>query len=489
MAWIALDIGSSQWKAGLFSDTGQELSVARCPIPLTPDQQGRRVVPVAQVMPTLQKLMALLPGDGKLAARGIAISGMAEGGVLLQRQNNAPISDLLPWFDQRGTKPYQRVMKEGLIAPRFLKTGLPSNPKYSLFKIMALLDESGLSAAQTRWLGVPEYIAHVLTGELASEATLAARSYAFDIHTRRWDAQLLSQLGLDARMFAGIVQAGQIMGTLKPTVADRLGLASNLPVALCGHDHLCAAEGAGVLKQGGLYASAGTAQVLVRSFNNAALSGKEETTGLSYGPRPAEGLCVLGAIQSAGGSVNLFNRLFFEGDSFDAMLAEGENIQNAVAQVLYFPYLAGSGPPRMVSAAKGGIMGLEMASTKAEVLLALYQGLAFESRVILEAMGKPAQQIVICGGLTAHTAYLQLLADSLNLSVEVPSCQEGTLYGAAALMAQAAGGAFSEINMDTVYLPNQNRSSVLLDLYTKAYLPLRQVQLDYYDNEGDAPKN
>lgn len=216
MAWIALDIGTSQWKAAVFAKDGHMLSIVRSPIPLTADAKGYRVVRPDTVLPAVLELLKALPLAHKRAARGIAVSGMAEGGLLLNKKSLQPETDLLPWFDNRAAETAAQLEQWGLFSKQFTVTGLPFSPKYSLFKILALLEETGLRANDVLWAGVPEYIAYLLTGSLASEPTLAARTYAFDIRKGQMDAQLLEDLGLSPQIFPPLVSSRGEDGHFEP---------------------------------------------------------------------------------------------------------------------------------------------------------------------------------------------------------------------------------------------------------------------------------
>lgn len=480
--WIALDIGSSQWKAGAFTADGREQAVARIPIPLSRERSGYQTVRADAVFPALCGLLNALPESARRSACGLAVTGMAEGGLLLHAGSHRPASALLPWFDSRATGLFERLRGEGRLTGRFPVTGLPDSPKYNVYKLLALLQETGLSPHGALFLGAPEFAAFLLTASLATEATLAARTHAFDIVSLAWDEGFLRSLGLPASVFPPVKPGGLAMGALTAQVARNTGLPEGLPVALCGHDHLCAAYGARAVEENSLYCSAGTAQVLLKPLPGHALDAGDQATGLSFGPAPGGGLCALGAIQSAGLSLNLLNSLLFPGEEgFAALLSEADGFQPAQGGLLYFPYLAGSGPPRMLAGARGAFIGLDADTTRAQLLHAVYQGLAFESRVILDAAGGGASRLLVAGGLSAHPGYLRALADTLALEVVVPSCREGTLLGAARLMASRAGQDFSPLPPGASLKPDARRVEALDRVYRRHYLPLRQAQLDFYE--------
>lgn len=480
MAWLAFDIGSSQWKAGLFDKKGQEIAIALSPIPLTIDSRGNRVVKAGHIIETLGLLMSQFSGQQLSNVDGIAGAGMAEGGLILNRSTKRPISDLLPWFDTRGKAVHEYLTATPYFNTRNTITGLPESPKYSVYKLLALMRELNIQQEDSLWCGAPEYIACLLTGTPVTDPSLAARTDVFDIEKASWDTVALKELGLSASIFPPVLPSGSISGTLSDDMAKYLQLKSGIPVAVCGHDHLVAASGAGTFEDDSLYCSAGTAQVLVKGKKEKHLSYEDLRSGLSFGPSPMGGLCVLGAIQAAGASLNMMKSIMYQNNGFKQLLHDSIERPNPAGNLLYFPYLMGSGPPMMNPNMKGAFIGLELSTQKTDMINAVYQGLAFESRIIVEAMGGTSTRMTLSGGLSAHPMYLKALANTLGVTVEVPLCQEGTLYGAARLMARQLAADFAPLSIKTQVNPDTADAASITTIYQKKYLPLRQALADYY---------
>lgn len=486
MAWLALDIGSTHWKAGVYDDDGGEALVSRFPIPLCQDAAGNRAVPADTVRQSLARLVRGVPEASRRTIRGVGVTGMAEGGLLLDRESLKPRSGLLPWFDRRAEGVFRRLENDVRFAGRYAVTGLPKAQKYSIYKILALLEETGLPQGRALWLGAVDYAAFLLTGRPATDPTLAARTYAYDIIEKRWDTAFIESLGLDPGMFPAVLQGGSPAGALTEEAAAETGLPAGIPVSVCGHDHLCAAFGARAFEEGGLYCSAGTAQVLAAKKPGRELSETDQKTGLSFGPEPGGGLHVLGAIQSSGGSVSLMNSLLYREEGFVEYLQEAGQSALLPGELLYFPYLAGSGPPHMDSGARGAFIGLTAGTTRGDLLQAVYQGLSFETRMIMDAGKVQANEMAVSGGLTEHPLYLKTLADALGLMVRVPACREGTLYGAARLIAREAGRDFMPLAWSVSHEPDPESSRRYAWAYENRYLPLQRALGVFCSGQGGA---
>ena len=93
----------------------------------------------------------------------------------------------------------------------------------------------------TKWLSVCDYVVYLLTGNLVTDPSFAARTYLYNIKDGEWEADLLEKYDLHIRNLPVVIPSGSIAGTLKGT---------DIPVALCGHDHICAAYGMQLTESG-----------------------------------------------------------------------------------------------------------------------------------------------------------------------------------------------------------------------------------------------
>lgn len=455
---LSFDLGTTNWKAAAFTATGDLAGLCSIPTPVTAEDGHPCYNPAA--MP--EHLAVLLQGfDAQLLHQVelIAFTGMAEAGLLVDKASLAPRSSIWPWFDRRALPLFERVKDTPLFAGRSAATGLPLGFKYGVFKLLTLLEAGLFDPQAMQWAGLISYAASLFTGELCEDHTLAARTLCLDIHTCQWDEAFLDALGLSPANLPRLVASGTVAGHVKQTM---FGLRAGIPVAICGHDHVCAAHSVDALRQGHCFLSTGTAQVMLRPVDQI-----RPDTGLSYGPSPT-GMpyTCLGSIQSAGGSINYWKNLLYPTDGYGVLMQEAALA--SPGQVMYFPFLAGRGAPRLDPHARAALIGMGEDTSRGAVIAAVYAGIAMETRFVLEQMGMP-QQLVCLGGLTRHEGYLHALADVTGAQVALPAMDEGTLYGAARL---ASRDALPPLQTARTIRPDALRHAQHTRYYTQRYLPL-----------------
>lgn len=464
---LALDLGTTNWKAALIAPEGRATALAAIPTPMTEEDGHPCYDPIA--MPGhLRSLLNQLP---TLEVERIALTGMAEAGVMLRREGLQPLSMIWPWFDRRALPLFEKVKDSAPFAGREGVTGLPNGFKYGIYKYLTLLQSAPIAPEKTLWCGLVAYAAHLLTGEIAEDMTLAARTACLDIRAenRVWDADFLANLGLTAANFPRITAPGASVGVTKGT---DFGLKAGIPVHIGGHDHVCAAHAVDALATGRCFLSTGTAQVMLRPADAI-----DASTGLSYGPCPDYGTgaagmpyTCLGSIQSAGGSINYWRKLLFPGEDYAVLMQEAAAA--SPSRLIYFPYLAGRGAPHLDPHARGGLIGLTDDATRGEIIAAVYEGIACETRAVLHSMGHaPGEGIICLGGLTRHETYMQTLADVTGSPVHVPAVDEGTLYGAARL----AEPSLPPLAIARTYVPDARRHAWWTRRWETRYLPMTHL--------------
>ena len=458
---LSLDLGTTNWKAAVFSQAGELLALARIDTPVA-TEDGFPCYDAHAVPDNLSRLLGQISEELLGEVRHIALTGMAEAGLILDRQTLAPLSSVWPWFDRRGLALFDRVGKQPPFAGREAVTGLPNSFKYGVYKFLTLLETGRYDVRRCLWMGFVAYAACLLTGETAEDVTIAARTYALNVHTRDWDDDFLQALSLTRENLPRLVAPGETVGVLKQ---EMFGIPAGTPVSIGGHDHVCAAHACGLLESGGVFLSTGTAQVMLGARGTC-----ESESGLSYGPSPAGApYTCLGSIQSAGGSINYWRKLLFPGEEdYGTLIREAQEAPNPTS-LTYFPYLGGSGAPHLNPHARGALLGLSDSTTRGEIIAAVYEGVALESRYLLSHM-EGCNALICMGGLTRHRRYIQTLADVTGLPVSVPGMDEGTLYGAARLAAD-----LPPLQAEWTCQPDPQRHAYWTHMYNNRYLPIMKA--------------
>ena len=192
---------------------------------------------------------------------GVGVAGMAETGVLLDARGR-PVGPAIAWHDSRGADEAAAISAD-LGAPEFeTRTGLPASALCTLSKLRWQRSHLPGPGAAVRWLGVPEWVARSLGAAEVAELSLASRTGLFELRERRWWADALAWLGVEAGFMAEPVPAGTPVGR----VGDALPGARDAVIVIAGHDHVAAMVGAGADRDGDVLHSSGTSDVFVRTI-------------------------------------------------------------------------------------------------------------------------------------------------------------------------------------------------------------------------------
>jgi sugar (pentulose or hexulose) kinase len=491
---LGLDIGTTHCKAGLFEPDGRLIAAASRWMVVKRDPDGSQWFDPEQVWQ--QSTAAARQVLGQAGARwvgAVGVASMAESGLLVDPASGRPYSALLPWFDPSATPQAEQLRAAGDPLERFLKTGLRPNFKSSLAKILWLREKEGALPEGALWLSAADYIAYRLTGCLATDASLAGRTYAFDLERRAWDSAWLERFGLGDSLFPPILPSGAPLGEVLPGAGEQIRLAPGAPVAVCGHDHVVAAFAAGAVEPGLVFDSMGTAEALLGALPARPLGEAEFRSGLVFGPHvvPRRNYW-MGGLSASGGSLEWLRSLLGEPAlDYRQLQALLEEAAPGPTGILYFPYLAGSGSPHTDLHVRAAFVGLDARHGRAELLKALLEGTAYEAEFIRRAAqpiaGLPIERLTMSGGGARNPAWLQIKADVSGCRLEAPVMPEATLLGAALLAgvgaglfpdhrAALAGLAQSETR---VYLPDADSHFAYQQFFEQGFLalqaPLREV--------------
>lgn len=267
---------------------------AVAPTPFATDERGVEM-DVDDLRRCVGQVLAGL-GDGprrRVVAAGVA--GIAESGAPLDRSRR-PLARVIAWHDGRGHE--QVALVEERFGPGLaLRTGERLRAVSTAAKLGWLLAH-GVQEVD-RWLGVPELVLLALTGEEATEYSLAARTGCYDVTARTWIPEVATLLGFDVAVFAPVRPAGTAMGRVTPAGAALSGLPEGIPVTVAGHDHLAGMGGAG-LGRHDMANSVGTAETIVARTADlpdiAAAMGRRVAVKLF--PRGTEWSVLVGAVRA-----------------------------------------------------------------------------------------------------------------------------------------------------------------------------------------------
>ncbi|WP_243795208.1 L-fuculokinase [Saccharopolyspora gloriosae] len=264
-AVVGVDVGSTEIKVLVADRRGGTLSLRRTPTDWRRASRGHSELPadvlLARVLSTVSSAVQVAERSARgLRVAAVAVTGMAESGVLLDRQGT-PLHPIIAWFDQRGGA--ELTALPGDLTREFsAHTGLPLSPLCSFAKLNWLVEQGLPPREAGRWLNVPEYVAHALGAAAITEPSLASRTGLLDQATQQPWIPALDHLGLAASVLPPLTPAGTPIGKVEhPGVPESV---RGAVLGVAGHDHPVASVAGGVWHGEHLFDSCGTSEALLR---------------------------------------------------------------------------------------------------------------------------------------------------------------------------------------------------------------------------------
>lgn len=485
---LALDMGTSHTKAGLFSTDGNLVQVARRAVSTCHHRTGYAYFDPDETWGAAIQTIKEVTRDFHIAEIAcVGIASMAETGLLINNQTGEPRTPLIPWFDTAATSHVETLINAAQPLERFCRSGIHPNFKSSLAKLLWLRKENATMIPGTTWLSMADFIAHRLSGKMATDYSLGGRTYAFRIDRNTWDEEWLDNLGFNVDLFPPALPSGQPVGEVTRAAGCETGLVPGTPVSICGHDHVCAAFAIAGLDSSKILDSMGTAEALVGSFPKQRLGEGEFQSGLVFGRHVAgDGFYWMGGMSASGASLewlrNVLGNSALKYQDIERVL---EQSPPGPSGIIYFPYLSGSGSPHTDILVRAAFMGLTLNHTQADLIKSVLEGTGFEAEFIRQAaqqiLAKQISTISASGGGTSLQRWMQIKADISGCRIEVRDVQEATLLGAALVSGIGSGiypdagasiSALQNFPMKT-YLPDDVQKHAYQAIYQQGFLPLQ----------------
>ena len=446
---LALDQGTTSCRALVFDADGAVVSVAQQPFPQHYPRPGWVEHDAGEILDTQLAVARDALRRARLDAAdlaGLGLTNQRETTVLWDRASGRPVHRAVVWQDRRTADRCRRLVDDGLEPHIRATTGLRADPYFSGTKLAWLLDAvDGARDAAARgdllFGTVDTWLLWHLTGGRdgglhATDVTNASRTMLFDIRRGTWDDTLLDALGVPRAVLPEVRPSSGSFGetTALGGTVPILGVAGDQQAALFGQ--ACLAPGLAKNTYGtGCFLLLNTGRTPVASAH-----GLVTTVAWDLGDGPEYAL--EGSVFVAGAAVQwLRDELRLLDTAPDSAYFAGKVEGNGGVYVV--PAFAGLGAPYWAPEARGAVFGLTRGTTKAHLVRATLESLAYQTRDVLDAMtadaGLALQSLRVDGGAAANDLLMQFQADVLGVAVERPASVETTAFGAAALAGLAAG--------------------------------------------------
>lgn len=455
---IALDQGTTSSRAIIFDAAGSPVTIAQYPFPqIYPEPGWVEHDPMVILETQLRALAEAFEKSGLSPTdiAGIGITNQRETTIVWDKNTGKPVYNAIVWQCRR-TAPICDQLKESGIGEYIReKTGLLIDAYFSGTKIKWILDniDGARERAESGELlfgNVDSWLIWNLTGGKAhvSDYSNCSRTMIFDIDELKWDETLCEKLGIPMSMLPEPVPSSMIYGHVAPGLTG-LEMLAGIPVCGSAGDQAAALIGQGCINRGQAKNTYGTGCfTLLNTGDQSVRSNSGLVTSVAWSINGKTTYALEGSVFNAGSSIQWLR----DEVGMLATSSECEALATSVPDnggVYLVSAFTGLGAPRWDMYARGAIVGLTRGSTKAHIVRAALEGIAYQVKDLLDAMEKDAGEelsvLRVDGGASVNNFMMQFQSDILRKPIDRPQMVETTAFGAA-FLAGLATGVWSDIS-------------------------------------------
>ena len=437
--YIGIDLGTSGAKFLLVAADGTILAENTQTYPVFYPRSGwSEQNPEDWFAAALRGLKELLQGQDKAAVKGISFGGQMHGLVALDKDDGV-IRPAILWNDGRTeqqTAYLNRIIGKEKISAY---TGNIAFAGFTAPKILWMKRNEPENFKKIARVMLPkDYLAYRLSGRFCTDVSDASGTLLLDVKNRRWSPEMCAVCGISEQQLPELFESFEPVGTLKGEIAEELGLSAGVRVIAGAGDNAAAAVGTGVVGEGGCNLSLGTSGTL---FVSSRAYKEDKVNALHSFCHADGGWHLMGCILSAASCNAWWSDKILQTEDYareQAGLEEflGEN------SVYFLPYLMGERSPHNDVNARGAFIGMRPDTSRGQMTLAVLEGVAFALRDCLEAARKNGVRIgrtMLCGGGAKSPLWRKIVANVMDLPVDLPQTEQGPSFGAAMLAMVGCG--------------------------------------------------
>jgi glycerol kinase len=370
---------------------------------------------------------ALQAAGASVAAVGLANQG--ETVLRWDRGSGRPLGPALSWQDRRAVSVTRDLEPQ---AERLTElTGLPLDPYFAAPKMAWLRREQGDEGVVTT---VDAWLNQRLAGAFVTDAATASRTMLLDLERTAWSEEACSLFALDAAEQPEIVDCDAAVGE-----TDAFG--EPLPVTGLAVDQQAALFAESCFELGDAKCTYGTGAFILANVGEQIIRSQAGLAAcVAWRLGGTTTYCLDGQVYSAGSAVSWLEQLELLSGA-----TELDAIGAVETDVLFVPSLAGLGAPFWAPEARGGWLGLSLATRRDDLVRAVIWGIAAQVTSLAKAMegdiGRPLERLRVDGGLTRSAALMQAQADLVQAPVELYPSADATALGVGALARLGSGAA------------------------------------------------
>ncbi|MFV0557736.1 MAG: glycerol kinase GlpK [Enterococcus sp.] len=446
---MTIDQGTTSSRAIIFNQQGSALGSSQKEFPQYFPESGWVEQDANEIWSSVQSVIAGAFIDSGLRATditGIGITNQRETTVVWEKATGLPIYHAIVWQSRQSAEIADQLIQKGYQELIHRKTGLIIDAYFSATKIRWILDH--VEGAQARaekgellFGTIDSWLLWKLTDGAVhlTDYSNASRTMLYNIGELNWDQEILSLLNIPQVMLPEVRSNSEIYGYTK----EYHFFGGQVPIAGMAGDQQAALFGQLAFEKGMVKNTYGTGAFIVMNTGaTPQFSQNNLVTTIAYGMNGHLTYALEGSIFVAGSAIQWLR----DGLEIIASASESETLAQKATdsdEVYVVPAFTGLGAPHWDSAARGAIFGLTRGTTKAELVKATLQSVAYQTRDVLDTMRQETKMEIpvlkVDGGAAKNNLLMQFQADILNTKVERAANLETTALGAAYLAGLALG--------------------------------------------------
>lgn len=440
MLYIGIDLGTSAVKLLLMDEKGGIRKIVTKEYDLFfPNPGWSEQKPEDWVTAVEDGVHELIEGEDASLVAGIGAGGQMHGLVVLDKDDRV-IRPAILWNDGR-TQDETDYLNNVIGKDKLTEyTGNIAFAGFTAPKILWMKRNEPENFAAIAKIMLPkDYINYVLTGVHCTDYSDASGMLLLDVKNKCWSEEMLGICGISEEMMPKLFESYDVVGTLKPEMAAKLGLPESVKVVAGAGDNAAAAVGTGVVGAGGCNISLGTSGTLFISSDK---FGVDSGNALHAFAHADGGWHLMGCMLSAASCNKWWMDEIIRTSEYSKEQESITDDRLGNNHVYYLPYLMGERAPHNDPAARSCFIGMTMDTTREDMTQAVLEGVAYGIRDSFEAakaLGINVEKSMICGGGAKSPLWKKIFANVLGIELLVPETEQGPGYGGAILAAVACG--------------------------------------------------
>lgn len=438
MNFLGIDVGSTNIKCQLTTNDNQLLFQASKSYQMI-EKDGQSYVDIMTIENELETMLKDASQKGKIDA--ISISSFGESFVLLDK-NDHILSLPMIYTDHRGSVEAESITQVIDLKTVYQITGTVPQSIYSLYKLLWIKNNHPHIFNQSdKFMQIADYLNYKLTGQHATDFSLAARSGLFDIENKQFSSLMIEKLSLQNVTFPKPLKTGSVIGQINESFVNKYDVNPICKVVVGGHDQVMAAIGSGVIQNNMCVDGMGTVECMTTTFEHRIDDLEMGLKGYAIVPF-LNGYCTYLFNYTGGSLVHWSKKELFQNQFNEFEMEERVRLENKEEPtgILSLPYFGGAATPHQNIHATGSIINLNMKTKASTIYKSLLEGLSYEMKYNLDVVkpfGIEPQKIIVSGGGSLSKLWLQIKANILQQNIYPLVNKESGITGAIILCYQA----------------------------------------------------